>query len=52
MAAASATDPLACPSCGYRLKFSDTFDVPEEAFEGNENLLHCICYLCGNEWVE
>ena len=47
-----------CEHCGYTLKSTDCFTITighqeSEPFkEGNGTVIHCICYQCGEEWVE
>jgi len=47
-----------CDHCGYRLQSKDCFEIDvgdseaEPFKEGHGTVIHCICYQCGEEWVE
>lgn len=35
-----------CSNCGYIVKLKDVFYVE------SHDVWHCICYRCGEEWVQ
>lgn len=49
---------ITCSRCGYTLQRRDVNNVDVDiGYDENYNpetytLAHCICYLCGHEWVE
>ena len=45
-----------CDNCGYTLQARDcktiiVGELPGHPSEGDQ-VVHCICYQCGQEWVE
>ena len=40
----------ACPSCGYRLRFSDAYFFGWR--RGPEGLVYTICPRCGADWPD
>ena len=46
-------DGLTCSRCGYTLQEGDVFEINAVGDDGKRfSFAHCICYLCGHEWVE
>ena len=45
-----------CDTCGYHPRNSDTNLVDTQSVQDGKTItiqvLHVICYGCGNEWVE
>ena len=51
-------EKLICDHCGYILQSRDCHEQIVRVNNGQyppediETVLHCICYQCGEEWVE
>ncbi len=57
MAVECAEHSTTCDHCGYTLQSRDCWPIVAGELgvlsEDNDNIVwHCICYQCGEEWVE